>query len=673
MGKVTAIALEVLNQVQNSQLRAVDYLRVSTEEQVKGYGVAAQAKRTKGYIAKKGWSHIDTYSDEGVSGSLPWTDRPDLKRLMEDAQRDPRPFDVVVVPEGRAIGRADRAYWPWVWLLEDKGIFVADAKLDADNTTDEGRDKMREEANYAFKEYTRIRLRTQGGVQEKAEAGLYPGGKPHYGYRIEHQGKRGLSHQVPDVCDCPGECRKRHDVVVLRRARELVVEFRGDWEKAVVQLNSERLYTRSGKPWTRPNLRERLMNETVLEGRYLYRNPGNRHKRKGVKFGLDGKPIYGETVTIQLDQIFTPDEVTELRNAVQPRKRTSRNTAVRPYPLSKRMFGLCANHYVGAGHNSRRSHYYRCTGKSEKSEGAPACSCSQIDADAVDKRVWEEVCSMLGNGERLLRMAKAQVKRAQIPKVDYAKRIADYDSKIEEQDNAINIMMAAAAKQAASRNLSPAEAAKAIERAVKPLNDELAKLEEMKSEAVALQQESEALRDRASDLVALAGMARNRLESVTPEEQDRFLELLNIRVKILGPPPADRRRTTCALINWFRSRNRVIPRLTDRAWAKVEPLMQANHRSLKPRTILEAMLYKARTGAHWPEVCEMFGSPSFQMYWFRWQKSGLWEQIMAALADEDGDPPLGPAPLPPMEITGDIRPRLLLDSECREAELSPWA
>ncbi|WP_176733169.1 hypothetical protein [Streptomyces agglomeratus] len=35
-------------------LRAVDYLRVSTEEQTKGYGIAYTGKRTKAHIAKKG-------------------------------------------------------------------------------------------------------------------------------------------------------------------------------------------------------------------------------------------------------------------------------------------------------------------------------------------------------------------------------------------------------------------------------------------------------------------------------------------------------------------------------------------------------------------------------------------------------------------------------------------
>lgn len=72
-------------------LRAVDYLQVSTEEQKKGYGVARQSRRTVRHIAVKQWSHVGTYKDEGVSGSLEAADRGDLKRLMEDAQQTRAP------------------------------------------------------------------------------------------------------------------------------------------------------------------------------------------------------------------------------------------------------------------------------------------------------------------------------------------------------------------------------------------------------------------------------------------------------------------------------------------------------------------------------------------------------------------------------------------------------
>ncbi|WP_328680661.1 recombinase family protein [Streptomyces sp. NBC_00322] len=148
-------------------LKAVDYLRVSTEEQAKGYGVQAAAKKTTRHISKKGWEHVDTFADEGLSGSLEAHERPDLKRLMQQARQNLRPFDMVVVSEGRAIGRTGRAFWRWVWELEELGVYVAVVKGDYDNSTQEGRKKMRKDADYAEEEREIIRERTQSGSRRR--------------------------------------------------------------------------------------------------------------------------------------------------------------------------------------------------------------------------------------------------------------------------------------------------------------------------------------------------------------------------------------------------------------------------------------------------------------------------------------------------------------------------
>jgi DNA invertase Pin-like site-specific DNA recombinase len=159
------------------QLRAVAYLRVSTEDQRKGYGISYTGKRVVKHIATKGWALVDVFADEGVSGTLDHTKRPDLRELMALARQTPRPFDVVVVQEERAIGRRDKAFWPWVWKLEDDyGIFTAVVKGNYDNTTDEGRSRMRKAQDRAEDELITLRDRTQGGVQEKAEAGGHVGG-----------------------------------------------------------------------------------------------------------------------------------------------------------------------------------------------------------------------------------------------------------------------------------------------------------------------------------------------------------------------------------------------------------------------------------------------------------------------------------------------------------------
>lgn len=462
--KTLTRATDVLDRITEPQLRAVCYLRVSTEEQLKGYGISYADKRTKEYVEKKSWGYVDTFEDGGVSGSLGAEERPNLKRLMRLARQEPRPFDVVVVNEGRAIGRTDRAYYQWVWELQDLGIFVADARRDIDNTTEAGEEAMREEADYAFKEYKRIRARTQNGIQEKAEQGGYAGGRPRYGYRVENKGQKGESRLVVDDCGCRGECFLLHEADVLRQARKVVVEY-GSWERAALALNAEGFLGRGGRPWTRDNLRAKLNWQELLDPKITWRNPKNvkKGKRRGVTLARDGKSsAFGETVTIKLPSIFTREEVLELKRVTVTRAPVTKG---RTYTLSRRMRGSAAGTTPEEGEEFRS---YRCSGKEPEYAGSPRCDCPNLDAAALEAAVWQQICVMLGDAERLEKLADIQAAKHAKGKVDYAKRIREFERQIEEQYDTIDLTMMVAAKQATRRNLSREDAERAVERAVAP-------------------------------------------------------------------------------------------------------------------------------------------------------------------------------------------------------------
>jgi len=74
-------------------MKAALYLRVSTDEQVKGYSLDVQKEYLLEYVERKKWKLYKIYSDKGVSGSS--QDRPELKKLLSDARE--KKFDVVVV------------------------------------------------------------------------------------------------------------------------------------------------------------------------------------------------------------------------------------------------------------------------------------------------------------------------------------------------------------------------------------------------------------------------------------------------------------------------------------------------------------------------------------------------------------------------------------------------
>jgi len=515
MTKALTAALDTIERYQRPRLRAVIYLRVSTEEQVEGYGLTFGEKRALRHIERNGWEHVGTYKDPGVSGSLQAADRPDLKRLMSAAPEGG--FDVVVVPESRVIGRTDRAYYTWVWELEDQGIFVADAKTGMDNTTEEGKEAMREEAHYAFKEYTRIRTRTQNGVQEKALEGGYTGGKPKFGYRIENAGKKGLSRLVPDECDgkeaCSykdGQCLTRHEADTLRIGRRMVVQYEGDFHRAAMDLNAMGRRTRTGKLWTGGDLRIVLMRDDLHKAQVRFREVRG------------GKEPQRESVVIKLTPIFSDGEIEELKAAAKPRRK--HNAKRDDLILSGRIMSPCGSYYVA------RSKHYLCRKRTHKN----TCDCPAVRVDQANAWVWGEVSALMGDAERLKALAEEFVGLTAGNKANYLQRLSDLDQKIEELQETIDLTMTTAASSAARRKMARPEAEKVVERAVRPLEKELALLEKERGEVAAWEAESAAASQRAADLQSMAARAQHCLDDFTSAQRADFLELLNIKIRVTG-------------------------------------------------------------------------------------------------------------------------------------------
>ncbi|MFF9486635.1 recombinase family protein [Streptomyces sp. NPDC014676] len=619
------------------QLRAVAYLRVSTEEQKKGYGISCTGKRVVKHIAKKGWALVDVFADEGFSGSLEWHERPDLKRLMELARQPQRTFDVVAVAEARAIGRRDRAFWPWVWELEDLGVYVAVVKGDYDDTTAEGRSRMRKDADRAEDERETIRDRTQGGLQEKAEDGGYTGGFVPFGYEVENQGVKGESRLV--LCDS--------DRRTLRRGREEFVRNKS-WPDTAAVLNAEELFTKTGKPWSYQNLQQIMLGDPVLNSRMIFR------KAKKAKLDRDGKPMYGESVIINLPPVFTPEEVEELKEVAELVKKGPPVNRGRVYILSTRLISPCGQRYTGHLKNGKVAGY-RCNGS--------GCECVFIEANVTEETVWSTFSEALGDIERLKKVAEDWTGVNKGQNINHAERIADLDKQITTLRRTRNVTMSMAVREAIGEGATDAEAEEAAAAAVRPFTEELASLEKLRAETAAWAAETATAGQRAKDLLKMAETAHKRLENLPPAQKLRLLELLDTTVTVTKEPPKGRQGTPCALAGWFRERERLVPELDDAAWEAIADLMPKLRKG-DPRKVVEGLLYKARTGVQWTQMPAGYGPHTLlHNHWTRWSKAGLWEQAMDRLTGVGGAEPFQPWVAPSMSIRTWVIPELLLDAE----------
>lgn len=640
------------------QLRAVAYLRVSTEEQKKGFGIASTKKWVTRHVTKKGWQLVDDFADEGFSGSLEWHERPDLKTLMEQARTVPRPFDVVCVYEERAIGRTGRAFWPWVWELEKLGVFTAIVRGDYDNTTDDGRSRMRKAQDRAEDERIAIRDRTQGGIQTSAElradeAG-YVGGQPPFGWRIENQGKKGEGLYALD--NGPGG-----EWHTLARGRELAVEYTGDIDRAATVLNSRGMLTRSGRPWTRENLQARLLSDAVLKSAVTFRDTRKAINR--VRTDTEGNPLYGETVVITIPAAFSGQEISELLDAVQIKTYGPRR-GDRTYPFSGRITSVCGEQYTGCAPGKRRRQY-RCMGKKPKYAGAPVCSCGQIPADDLEAFVWGKLGRILKDPEELrIRAEEWSGLHAQAD-VNFGERLAQLDREIGQKDRAIGVVMAAAAQDSDS----PEEAVRIATKALKEQRTELAG---QRAQVAAWHEESLATRSRAEQLQRLAGSAARQLAEMDLDGMAEIVGMMNIRLALLDPVPDAAR--ICPVTNWFREAELDVPVLTDEGWVRVEPAIRARHRAdyrLPQRQILEALLHKARLEAPWPALGEFANPQGLRAAWGRWLASGAWAEAVALLNVEGAQPV--PSRLPKLRMGGELMDGLVLGTERNSITCDPRA
>lgn len=99
-------------------------------------------------------------------------------------------------------------------------------------------------------------------MQEKAELtpAAHIGGRPPYGYRVADKGTPG-SYLVID----------EDEAKVIRHVYDLVVSEGLNLRKATIRLIADGVTARSGKTWTRDNLRDRVMSTPVLDGALVFR------------------------------------------------------------------------------------------------------------------------------------------------------------------------------------------------------------------------------------------------------------------------------------------------------------------------------------------------------------------------------------------------------------------
>lgn len=162
-------------------MRAVIYIRVSTEEQAReGYSVTAQKDVLLRWIAERGHDFVDEYIDDGYSGKS--LKRPQIQRLINDMSS--RKFDLLVFWRMNRLTRSVKDKITLFELIDKHRIELKSYTEEIDTTTAAGRMTTNILMSVAQGEREQTSENVHGTMMERSLKGLRNGAVAPYGYEL---------------------------------------------------------------------------------------------------------------------------------------------------------------------------------------------------------------------------------------------------------------------------------------------------------------------------------------------------------------------------------------------------------------------------------------------------------------------------------------------------------
>lgn len=168
------------------------YCRLSNDDERDGESVSIENQKLllQNYVRQRGWNEIDTYIDDGYSGTN--FNRPGVKRLIEDAKA--KRINVILVKDLSRFGRNYIEFGQYTdYLFPSLGCRFIALNNGIDTMSDNGSTDVMCFLNLFNEFYSRDTSKKVKAVKKAcAESGKFMGTYPAYGYRRDPQDKHHL-------------------------------------------------------------------------------------------------------------------------------------------------------------------------------------------------------------------------------------------------------------------------------------------------------------------------------------------------------------------------------------------------------------------------------------------------------------------------------------------------
>jgi DNA invertase Pin-like site-specific DNA recombinase len=159
------------------------YLRISQDRDGDGLAIERQQEDCLRIIKERGWTLVDTFTDQSKSAYSKTVKRPEYDRMVRDYNAGR--FDAIVCWDLDRLTRQPRQLEDWIDAAEERGLVVVTANGEADLSTDGGRMYARVKAAVARSESERKAARQRRAAQQRADQGRPPKGVRLTGYELD--------------------------------------------------------------------------------------------------------------------------------------------------------------------------------------------------------------------------------------------------------------------------------------------------------------------------------------------------------------------------------------------------------------------------------------------------------------------------------------------------------
>lgn len=372
--------------------RCAIYARVSTPGQREEKTIQAQLAELPAYAKSQGWTVIDVYKDEGISGGFV-EGRADFKRLLKDMDR--RKFEILLVTEhSRITGTEDPEELGMILgaMMRNEILLASPQEGCIDQKNFVGRFMAMAKFMFGAERRAEIARTLKRGKRNRLREGQYC--QPHVPYGLKRETDRTVKPVKHTMLLHPEESK------VLRMAYDMIVEQGKTMNWVAAHFNTLGLKSRKGKRWTPGMLQAVLRNRDTLTGTII----SNRHAFKQIgngRFEDLGENPESEWIKVKVPAVFTEAEYRKLDKRIQNNRTQGRPGISESAFLlrsQKVRCGECGKTYGPrwtAPKDRKPQKYYVCGGRVIQpkflKEGERKCDGPYVNQQALDDEVWNNL------------------------------------------------------------------------------------------------------------------------------------------------------------------------------------------------------------------------------------------------------------------------------------------